>query len=370
MWRDNLNRRLQARARIRAMVIADQPTMFDPQDRTSWYIDGAIVRLRLWGTEYAHPLPESCAPLKLGSAPACDVQLHDKAGRLSREHAMLAHEPTGWEIRDLGSKNGLWVDGLRTTRCTLQPGVKIQLGGLTLVAESLKFIGLRSLVCRLLGWAPERQADVDEALQNLRDSAIQRTPLILVGGGDLAPVAARLQRATLGPDAPFIVDDGSDASVVVHAAMQGTLCVPIRGRVRASAIADAVHALEITTRPRLVLCATKAGDAAALLGAKPGQLAVIAMPPLSVRTDEILRIVHEAADDLVREMGAQSSGFTMHDLERLQSIKFSGMADLEGSLRRVIAMRIWGVTAGAKKLGLKHSSLSTWARSKNRKLST
>jgi hypothetical protein len=239
-----------------------------------------------------------------------------------------------------------------------------------LVAESLQFIGLRSLVCRLLGWAPARQADVDEALQSLRDSAMQRTPLILIGAGDLAPVAARLHRLTLGPGAPFLRYDGSaDVSTAIRAAMHGTLCVPIRGRTRASAIADAVHAVEITVRPRLVLCATKPSDAAGL-GAKPGQFAVIAMPPLSARTDEIPRIVHEAAQDLVQEMGAHSSGFTMHDLERLQAIKFDGMADLEDSLRRVIAMRIWGVTAGAQKLGLKHSSLSLWARSKNRKLST
>lgn len=351
------------------MVLADQPTIIDPHDRTSWYVDGPIVRLRLWGTEYVHPLPEPRVPLKLGSAPICEVQLHDKAGRLSREHAMLVPEPTGWEIRDLGSKNGLWVDGSHTTKVTLQPGVKIRLGGLTLVAESLKFICLRSLVCRLLGWAPARQADVDEALQSLRDSAIERTPLILIGAGDLAPVAARLHRVVLGPDAPFVAYDGGDASTAIQAAMQGTLCVSIRGRARASAIADAVHAVEITARPRLVLCAGKASDAAAL-GAKPGQLAVIAIPPLSARTDEILRIVHEVGQDLVREMGAQSSGFTMHDLERLQAIKFSGMTDLEDSLRRVIAMRIWGVTAGAKKLGLKHSSLSLWARSKNRRLST
>jgi transcriptional regulator with AAA-type ATPase domain len=174
---------------------------------------------------------------------------------------------------------------------------------------------------------------------------------------------------TLGPAAPFVADDGSDVSAVVQAAMQGTLCVPVRNRARASVIADAVHAVEITARPRLVLCASKESDAAAL-GAKPGRLAVIAMPPLSARTDEISRLVHETAQDLVQEMGTRSSGFTMHDLERLQIIRFSGMADLEDTLRRVIAMRIWGVTIGAKKLGLKHSSLSTWARSKNRKLST
>lgn len=351
------------------MVIADQSTKFDPDDLTSWHIDGAIVRLRLWAAEYAHPLPEPRVPLKLGSASSCQVQLHDKAGKLSREHAMLVPEATGWEIQDLDSKNGLWVDGSRKTKCTLQAGVKIQLGGLKLIAESLKFIALRSLVCRLLGWAPARQAEVDEALQSLRASAVERTPLILIGSGNLAPIAARLHRVTLGPNAPFVAYDGSDVNTAIQAAKQGTLCVPIRKRARASAIADAVHAIEITARPRLVLCASKVSDAAAL-GAKPGQLAVIAMPPLSARTDEVLRIVHEAGQDLVQEMGAQSSGFTMHDLERLQSIKFSGMADLEDSLRRVIAMRIWGVTIGASKLGLKHSSLSIWARSKNRKLST
>jgi hypothetical protein len=64
------------------------------------------------------------------------------------------------------------------------------------------------------------------------------------------------------------------------------------------------------------------------------------------------------------------TGFTMYDLERLQAMRFSGMADLENSIRRVIAMRTWGVTAGARRLGLKHSSLSQWARNKNRKLST
>jgi len=40
-----------------AMVTTDEMTSFDPQDRTSWYIDDAIVRLRLWGTERASRAP-------------------------------------------------------------------------------------------------------------------------------------------------------------------------------------------------------------------------------------------------------------------------------------------------------------------------
>jgi hypothetical protein len=352
-----------------AMELADPTTSTDPQGRMSWYIDDAIVRLRLWGTEYAHPLPDPRVVLKLGSASTCDVQLRDKAGRLSREHAMLVPEPTGWGIQDLGSKNGLWIEGAVASSSTLLAGVKIQLGGLTLIAESLKFIGLRSLVCRLLGWAPARQSDVDEALQSLRDSAMQRTPLILLGDGDLTPIVARLHRMTLGPSAPFLTYDGADVEAAIQGATNGTLCVRIRHDASTSAIVDAVHAVDLAARPRFVLCANKPSAATAVI-AKLGRSAVIEIPSLSSRTDEASHLVHETAQDIVKEVEAPSSGFTMHDLERLQAIKFSGMADLEDAIRRVIVMRTWGVTAGAKKLGLQHSSLSQWARSKQRKLST
>lgn len=352
-----------------AMGLPDPTTKIDPQGRTSWDVDDAVVQLRLWATDHAHRLPDPRVPLRIGSASTCDVQLQDDTGLLSREHAMLVPEPTGWAICDLSSRNGLKVEGSRAAKGTLQAGAKIQLGGLILVAESLKFIGLRSLVCRLIGWAPERQAAVDEALQNLRDCAMQHTPLVLIGDEELAPVAARLHRVTLDPSAPFLVYDGGDVTAAIQATMRGTLCVPIRRRGTASEIADAVHAVDLPSRPRLVLCASNVGDAAAV-SAKPGRMAVIAMPPLLGRPDEISRVVHEVAEEIIREMGAPATGFTMHDRERLQAMKFSGMADLEDSVRRVIAMRVWGVTAGAKKLGLKHSSLSQWARNKNRKLST
>ena len=349
------------------MEHAEQPTKRAPQG-SSWGIDDAVVRLRVWATESAHALPEP-RELKLGSGAGCDVRLHDRTGQLSREHAMLVPEADGWQIRDLGSRNGLWVEGSRTGAGPLHAGARIQLGGVILVAESLGFIRLRSLACRLIGWAAERQGAVDEALQDLRDGAALRMPLVLVGDGDLAPVARRLHRATLGPDVPFVLHDGGDPAAALEAAAHGTLCVPIRRRATASAIVDAVRAAEIAVRPRLVLCAATAAQAAAA-GAKPGRLAVIALPPLSVRGDETGRLVHETAQDVVEEIGAPSSGFTMRDLERLQAIRFSGLSDLEDSIRRVVAMRTWGVTAGAKRLGLKHSSLSQWARSRKRRLCT
>lgn len=198
---------------------------------------------------------------------------------------------------------------------------------------------------------------------------MQRSPVVPVGDGDLSPVALRLQRLTLGTEAPFIVYDGGEVSAAIRIAMHGTLCVPMRRKANAVAIAEKVRTMHLVTRPRLVFCA-KGVCQAAVVSAKAGRSAVIELPPLSKRGDEITRLVHETAQDIVAEVGAPSSGFTMHDLERLQVIKFAGMADLEDSIRRVIATRTFGVTEGAKRLGIKHSSLSQWARNKKRGLSS
>ncbi|HEX4420821.1 MAG TPA: FHA domain-containing protein [Kofleriaceae bacterium] len=351
------------------MALVEPATKLDPSGRIDWSIDDILIHLRLWAAESRYLLPEQRA-LKLGSGSGCDVRLHDTTGQLSREHAMMIPELGRWQIRDLGSKNGLWVEGARTSASTLHAGATIQLGGVILVAESLGFIGLRSLACRFMGWAPERQAAIDEALQNLRDGAIRRTPIILVGDDDLAPVALRFHRVILGPRLPFVVYDGGDVAAAIGAATPGTLCVRVRRHTSVSAIVDAVRGTEIAARPRLVLCASTVDEAATAVGTKPGRSAVIAVPSLATRGEELVRLVRELAQDIAAEMRAASSGFTMHDLERFQAIEFSGMADLEDSIRRVVAIRTWGVTAGAQRLGIKHSSLSQWARNKKRRLST
>lgn len=77
--------------------------------------------------------------------------------------------------------------GTRTTEIALHAGARIQCGGLTLVAESPGFVRLRSLASRVIGWAPQRCGRVDEALQDLRDGAMQRSPVVLIGDGTFRP---------------------------------------------------------------------------------------------------------------------------------------------------------------------------------------
>lgn len=69
--------------------------------------------LRDLQTRAVRPLP---ARLLVGRAPSCTLCLEDR--RVSGEHATILWTGTRWEVRDLGSRNGTFLDGVR-----LEPGV-------------------------------------------------------------------------------------------------------------------------------------------------------------------------------------------------------------------------------------------------------
>ncbi len=54
----------------------------------------------------------------VGRSPSCLLRLTDSLA--SGEHAILSYTGSGWELRDLGSKNGSFVDGMR-----VQPGTTV-----------------------------------------------------------------------------------------------------------------------------------------------------------------------------------------------------------------------------------------------------
>ena len=69
-------------------------------------------------------------PVVLGRSKAADVVLrHPTVGR---EHARMSPVEGGWSIEDLGSRNGLQVDGARVQRALLGDGQVFVVGGLEL----------------------------------------------------------------------------------------------------------------------------------------------------------------------------------------------------------------------------------------------
>lgn len=66
----------------------------------------------------------------LGQSRDCDVVLHDNT--VSRYHCRLERSGQAWFVRDLGSRNGTWLNGNQVICARLQSGDRLQLGHVAL----------------------------------------------------------------------------------------------------------------------------------------------------------------------------------------------------------------------------------------------
>jgi pSer/pThr/pTyr-binding forkhead associated (FHA) protein len=69
--------------------------------------------------------------IAIGSHPSNDVVIDDTT--VSRRHATITRKPDGFELADLGSTNGTFVNGQPVRRITLTDGTRVTLGRTTLV---------------------------------------------------------------------------------------------------------------------------------------------------------------------------------------------------------------------------------------------
>ena len=63
----------------------------------------------------------------IGRSSACDLVVDDDT--VSRRHAALELRDGTWRLRDLGSRNGTWVNGRRAADVEVRAGDELQLGG-------------------------------------------------------------------------------------------------------------------------------------------------------------------------------------------------------------------------------------------------
>jgi hypothetical protein len=66
----------------------------------------------------------------IGRMPGCDVQLDDPS--VSRRHARISKASNGWLVEDLGSTNGVMVNGTSVEREYLRGGEDLELGNVRL----------------------------------------------------------------------------------------------------------------------------------------------------------------------------------------------------------------------------------------------
>jgi pSer/pThr/pTyr-binding forkhead associated (FHA) protein len=62
----------------------------------------------------------------IGRVPDCDIQLH--AENVSRKHARIFYRNEEYQIEDLGSTNGIYVNGIKIQKCILRDHDVIEIG--------------------------------------------------------------------------------------------------------------------------------------------------------------------------------------------------------------------------------------------------
>ena len=75
--------------------------------------------------------PTGPGPWTIGRADVCRLVIaHDT---VSRRHAVIKRVEGGYEVRDLGSLNGTWVNGWRVDRARVGPRDTLQIGDVRVV---------------------------------------------------------------------------------------------------------------------------------------------------------------------------------------------------------------------------------------------
>lgn len=116
-----------------ALSSATSPAVVQPSSPTVMMSQDQAPHLR---TSQGQVFPLLALAVVVGRE-ACDITLND--GRVSRRHASIEQAASGWQIVDLGSSNGTYVNGQplpSNQPHPLMPGDEIVVGGTTMWFES------------------------------------------------------------------------------------------------------------------------------------------------------------------------------------------------------------------------------------------
>lgn len=84
--------------------------------------------LELWRLHGHEVIEMNRDSLTIGRLESSDINLSDDS-LVSRLHAILEHVSGTWLLRDVGSRNGTWVNGSRVAgECRLDPGDDMRIG--------------------------------------------------------------------------------------------------------------------------------------------------------------------------------------------------------------------------------------------------
>ena len=147
------------------------------------------------------------APTLVGSGPACAIRLADAT--VSRRHCELDLVEAGVRVRDLGSRNGTFVDGVRVEVAYAGHGARIRIGAVELAVALAAHVGEELPDDDHFGGFIGASTEIRKIYPLLTRLAAASLPTLIEGetGTGKEVVAEALHRAGPRANRPFVVLD-------------------------------------------------------------------------------------------------------------------------------------------------------------------
>jgi transcriptional regulator of acetoin/glycerol metabolism len=331
-------------------------------ERPAWAptSDAPVVGLRVVGRDDVYPVPPRS--FTIGTAEGHDVRLPD--GTVSKDHCLCEWRARELWAVDLTSKNGTYVNGVKTKEARVVDGSVIVVGQTTLVAFAETSRSRRGRDEVVDGADPKYRIAVDLAI----DGAMRGASVVLVGepGTGRATVARAIHEIVTGPQLPFIhLRLGPEHAVEGASgldAVAGTLFVEELGRLpqtlyrRVVALMSAGVTIEAHDRKaRLQVVVSSVHRL--WPRSTPDEIVQVALPPLRERGDDVLLLVDRFARAF---LDTDRRAFTVDVLTAIRRYPWPrNLDELREAVERLAAIVKHGnVRDAAKALGTSKSALT------------
>jgi transcriptional regulator of acetoin/glycerol metabolism len=146
----------------------------------------------------------------MGRDPGCGVQLGTQ--RVSRRHAEVVRRGGRHTVRDLDSKNGVFVNGRRVPESPLEPGDVLRLGNYVAIVQRVADQGVVGF--HDLGHGIHGGPAISRALSELKALAARRETVLLVGERGVGKeLFARALHRLGGRRGPFVIVRSQETSL-------------------------------------------------------------------------------------------------------------------------------------------------------------
>jgi len=320
------------------------------------------------------------APLTVGTEADCSFILADR--KVSRRHLEIALADDGYQLRDLGSTNGSFVDGMRFADVTVDRACRLQLGDDHLLVEPAgEIVEVPASSSTRFGSAIGTSARMREVFAVLERVAPTNLSVLVEGetGTGKELLAEGIHRLSARASRPLVVlDCGAVAESLVESELFGhergafTDAVSARAGVFESAdggtlFIDEIGELPLALQPKLlralesgevrrvgsthtrkvdvrVVAATNrnlpqavnSGSFRADLYYRVAAVRVV-VPPLRQRREDIPLLVQSFAEQVADELGADLQPLSPSAIARLQAEPWPGnVRELRNAVERLL----------------------------------